>query len=316
MLNLMLSSNFNRKGKSKMKRFNSSKKRLVLSGFVMAFILAGARITKADYTFGEPVNLGPMINSSTSDLCTDVSPDGLSLFFVSARSGGYGGELGDLWMTRRPAMSESWGQPVNLGPIVNGSSSENGPCLSADGSVLYYSSDRPGGVKAGALQLDGIDDYVNAEFVQDPVDGPFSIFDWINSSVPGGVVLSQVDGIDGSGETWLGTESSEGKLMAGLIPPQAGRIAPLPLISESVVTDGQWHNVGFVWDGSYRSLYVDGSEVAKDTAAQNPLQSATGGLYVGTGKKLEAGNFFSGLIDDVRIYNVALTADNIEAFAR
>lgn len=95
--------------------------------------------------WGVAENLGYLINSSTAELCTDVSPDGLSLIFVSARAGGYGGSLGDLWLTRRPSISGPWGPPVNLGPVVNGSSSENGPCLSADGSMLYFSSERSGG---------------------------------------------------------------------------------------------------------------------------------------------------------------------------
>jgi len=160
-----------------------------------------------------------------------------------------------------------------------------------------------GGVKGGALQLDGIEDYISTDFVLDPADGPFSVFAWVNSSVPGGVVISQLDGIGGSGETWLGTEAASGKLMTGLVAPPVGRFVPKPLISESVITDGQWHNIGFVWDGTHRSLYVDGIEVAKDAAAQNPLKSATGCLYIGTGKNLGAGTFFSGLIDEVRIYN-------------
>jgi hypothetical protein len=160
-----------------------------------------------------------------------------------------------------------------------------------------------GGVKGGALQLDGIDDYISTDFVLNPADGPFSVFAWVNSSVPGGVIISQLDGIGGSGETWLGTEAVSGKLMTGLVAPPVGRFVPKPLISESVITDGQWHNIGFVWDGTYRSLYVDGVEVAKDAAAQNPLKSATGGLYIGSGKNLEAGTFFSGLIDDIRTYN-------------
>jgi len=46
------------------------------------------------------------------------------------------------------------------------------------------------------------------------------------------------------------------------------------------------------------------------------LKPATGGLCIGTGKNLEAGTFFWGLIDDVRIYNVVLTAVQIESLAR
>jgi len=39
----------------------------------------------------------------------------------------------------------TFGEPVNLGPIVNGSDDENGPVLSVDGSTLYFSSNLNGG---------------------------------------------------------------------------------------------------------------------------------------------------------------------------
>jgi hypothetical protein len=176
-----------------------------------------------------------------------------------------------------------------------------------DGIVYGDSFWQPeGGVKGGALQLDGIKDYISTDFVLNPVDGPFSVFAWINSIVPGGVIISQLDGIGGSGETWLGTEPASGKLMTGLVAPAVGRFIPQPLVSESIITDSQWHCVAFVWDGMYRSLYVDGIEVAKDATAQNPPKSATGGLYIGAGKDLGAGTYWSGLIDDVRIYNRAV----------
>jgi hypothetical protein len=61
------------------------------------------------------------------------------------------------------------------------------------------------------------------------------------------------------------------------------------------------------WDGTNRKLYVDGVEVAKDTDTQANLASSDGGLYIGAGKALEAGSFWSGLIDDVRIYDRAVT---------
>jgi hypothetical protein len=63
--------------------------------------------------------------------------------------------------------------------------------------------------------------------------------------------------------------------------------------------------VGLTWDGSNRILYVDDLEVAKDTQAQ--LGGSSEGLYIGAGKNLESGSFFSGLIDDVRIYDRAVT---------
>ncbi|MBN2592942.1 MAG: hypothetical protein JXA81_05485 [Sedimentisphaerales bacterium] len=172
-----------------------------------------------------------------------------------------------------------------------------------------------GGKKDGAMTFDGIDDYVEAGFVLDPAGGTFSVLAWIQGGSSGQVILSQTDGT-GSGETWLGTTASEGNLMTGLVPPQVGRSAVFPLESQSLITDGQWHHVGFVWDGEYRILYVDGTEVAKDAMVQKPLKSATGGMIIGAGKNLEAGNFFSGLIDDVCIYNMALTAEQITALAQ
>jgi parallel beta-helix repeat protein len=169
-----------------------------------------------------------------------------------------------------------------------------------------------GGKIAGALQFDGIDDYASSDFVLDPANGPFSVFAWIKGGTAGQTVISQADGT-GSGEPWLGADASLGRVMTGLVAPPAGRFVPQPLVSEFVITDGQWHHIGFVWDGSYRILYADGAEVAEDTAAQNPLKSADGGLYIGAGKTLEAGTFFTGMVDDVRIYNIALTADEVEA---
>ena len=119
------------------------------------------------------------------------------------------------------------------------------------------------------------------------------------------------------GDTWLGITALDGSLMTGLVPPPIGRFLPQPLESQSVVTDGQWHHVGFVWDGSYRSLYVDGIEVVKDTNILiQPLMSSNGDLYIGTSKNLEAGTFFSGLIDDVRIYDKTLTAEQIQTMAQ
>jgi hypothetical protein len=59
----------------------------------------------------------------------------------------------------------------------------------------------------------------------------------------------------------------------------AGRgAAPLP--PGTVITDNQWHRVGFTWDGAYRALYVDDVEVSKDTGPQD-VTGADGGLHIG-----------------------------------
>jgi hypothetical protein len=75
-------------------------------------------------------------------------------------------------------------------------------------------------------------------------------------------------------------------------------------MSDAVVADGNWHRVGLVWDGANRSLYVDDILVATDT--QSKLVGSGGGLNIGCDKNLSPGSFWSGMIDDVRIYNRAV----------
>ena len=77
------------------------------------------------------------------------------------------------------------------------------------------------------------------------------------------------------------------------------------LLSQTVITDGNWHRIGLVWDGSFRTLYVDGVAVAEDT--QDVLGGSYSGIYIGTGKDTTAGTYWSGLIDEVRIYNRAVS---------
>ena len=163
---------------------------------------------------------------------------------------------------------------------------------------------------AGALLFDGIDDYVSTDFVLNPAENRFSLFAWIKNGAPGQVILSQ-----GDGANWLSADP-EGRLMTELIPPKPSRSTSVlpPLISEAIITDTDWHRVGFVWDGSHRTLYVDGVMVAEDT--QSALASSNNSMYIGVSKGMELGTFWSGLIDDVRIYNVALSAEEIAIFAQ
>jgi len=66
-------------------------------------------------------------------------------------------------------------------------------------------------------------------------------------------------------------------------------------------------------DGS-PSISADGMRVASDAQGVE-LPYSDGGMYFGTEKNLDATSFFSGLIDDVRIYNQMLNAEEIEALA-
>ena len=72
-----------------------------------------------------------------------LSADGKTLIFSSSRAGGYG--VTDLYISRKD-LYDQWGEPENLGPLINSEFSEYSPFLSQDGRTLYFSSDRPGGL--------------------------------------------------------------------------------------------------------------------------------------------------------------------------
>ena len=62
--------------------------------------------------------------------------------------------------------------------------------------------------------------------------------------------------------------------------------------------------MGLTWDGTGRTLYVDGTAVATDKPAGSVNSMA--GLNIGVGRNLDAGTYWAGLIDDVRIYGLAV----------
>jgi hypothetical protein len=78
------------------------------------------------------------------------------------------------------------------------------------------------------------------------------------------------------------------------------------------VNDGQWHHVAAVYDGSNRLIYVDG---ALDVSASASGLISQNSYPVCLGQTANApGNYaFDGLIDEVSIYNRALSASEIRA---
>mgnify|MGYP003931722007 CR=1 FL=1 len=140
----------------------------------------------------------------------------------------------------------------------------------------------------GALELTGTT-FIMASFVLNPADGPFSALAWVKGGQPGQGIITQQDGVD-----WLYVDAAEGKLATEL-----GR----SVCSQTVITDGDWHRVGVTWDGSACLLYV--GDVLEAESTEDGLASSTDGVVIGC-RKTMAGTFFTGLIDDVRIYNRAV----------
>ncbi len=143
----------------------------------------------------------------------------------------------------------------------------------------------------GALQLDGADDYIQTPYILDPGHGPLTALLWIKGGAPGQVILSQENGAN-----WLMIDT-EGRVATEFKLPGIS----MPFVSGAVITDGDWHRMGVVWDGTHRMLYVDGVQVLNESGIR--FRPSQGGLHIGASSDLEPGTFWSGMIDDVRIYD-------------
>jgi outer membrane protein OmpA-like peptidoglycan-associated protein/Tol biopolymer transport system component len=107
-----------------------------------------------------PVNLGPKVNSTTWDSQPSIAPDGKTIYFSSARSGGKGGM--DIWKTMISESGE-WSVPINLGDSINTSKNESSPFMHSDNQTLYFTSN-------GWTGMGGIDIYYSKK----NDDGKFS----------------------------------------------------------------------------------------------------------------------------------------------
>jgi Tol biopolymer transport system component len=136
--------------------------------------------------WGEPTNLGTTVNSSTEDATPSISPDGLSLFFHSTRSGGYGAV--DIWVTKRATLDDPWQEPVNLGPAVNTLDIEATPGISADMLTLFFASIRPGGYGYSDIWM------TSRATVDDPWEPPVNLGAVVNSSYREGGPNISMDG--------------------------------------------------------------------------------------------------------------------------
>jgi len=163
------------------------------------------------------------------------------------------------------------------------------------------------GKSGKALEFDGVDDFV---FVRDnPVldlTDELTLMAWVNAyNIPasgerklvykGDAYLIKVRASKLSGDVhvngWIGSLYDS---------------KPTPL--------REWHHVAITYDGKAEHLYVDGVETDSKPRA-GKISVTNKHLSIGAIKKTDTSNpydFFNGIIDEIRIYNRALTADEIQ----
>jgi hypothetical protein len=205
--------------------------------------------------------------------------------------------LVDHWFPAETGLVAHWTFDETEGSIAHDSAGDYGANVMGDPAWLP-----DGGMVDGALKLDGIGDYVDTPYAIKHGES-FSIFTWVKGGAPNQVIISE-SGMYGT--FLLQADYMVGNLMTGLYC-----FMDHFLFSEANIIDGQWHRVGLVWnaDALSRTLYFDDAIVASDTASQGSYITESG-LYIGASWGLDTHKnyYWDGLIDDVQIYERAVTS--------
>jgi len=96
----------------------------------------------SDGVWTSSINAGYPLNTDSNEGAQTLSSNGTYMYFTACeRQGGMGSC--DLYFSA--FRGDRWTMPYNLGSPVNSSSWESTPSISADGNLLFFSSNRPGG---------------------------------------------------------------------------------------------------------------------------------------------------------------------------
>ena len=158
----------------------------------------------------------------------------------------------------------------------------------------------------GALSFDGTDDRVSLSAINALKGRSASISAWINASSVADQydpIVTQYDSSSGDGYYLC---LNYGKPTLYLGSPEAQ--------DSSAITTSTWYHLVGVYNGIELRIYVDGNlENSVDEEDDEDVLNQTGvdhNAYIGWSG---TGSYFNGLIDDVRVYNYALSENEIVA---
>lgn len=158
-----------------------------------------------------------------------------------------------------------------------------------------------GGKSGGALKFDGDGDYVKI-INERPFDttSQITVAAWVNIAS----VNAEWTAIVTKGDSaWrLSTESSNPVFHFAVN-------SSTWLNAQKRVESGQWHHVAGVYDGKQMRIYIDGRMDASKPW-DGGIEINNQPVYIGENAE-QPGRFWHGLIDDVRVYNYALSESDI-----
>jgi hypothetical protein len=177
----------------------------------------------------------------------------------------------------------------------------SGAYISLETAESYSYEDRSG--FDYALSLDGETQYVDVPLSAElnPAEMSFTAETWFKvDNLPGNDqhIIEQLDN-SGTGRTWLGVDDN-GQIFTNL----GGSI----LSSNTVVNTKTWYHAAVTYDNSTVRLYLNGKLESFDSRT---IESNKGDLVLGINKDLE-NNLFDGALDETRIWNEALSKEDIQ----
>ncbi len=204
---------------------------------------------------------------------------------------------GDVWSFNTGKLVGWWKFDESTGTTAYDSSG-NGNNGTLKGNPVW----RPtGGVSGGAIELSGKGDYVEiSNEANFDINEQITVSAWVNiTDVP-----QEWTGIVTKGDSaWrLSTSFAQNVFHFGVS-------SSAYLNGQASVDSGQWHNVVCVYDGQKMSIYVDG-KIDFSRPWTGPIGTNDFPVCIGENIELK-GRCFHGLIDDVRIYNYALSHEEV-----
>ena len=152
------------------------------------------------------------------------------------------------------------------------------------------------------MDFNGTDNYISlGNNILDTSGDSFTMSAWIksNKTTRQTIISEYQNGVCGEFTFWL-------DISTGIPVFHDG--SGLYSYGNTSVNDGQWHYVTFVSDISNSYIYVDGKLDALNSDVNWQNHSSSVDVRIGS---TVSGDYFNGLIDDVRIYNYARNQEQI-----
>ncbi|MFI6354456.1 exo-alpha-sialidase [Streptomyces sp. NPDC050743] len=166
------------------------------------------------------------------------------------------------------------------------------------------------GVFGGALRFDGTDDAVRLPFRTELPLGTkdFTASLWFRyTATTGEQPLLWMGGIGTTQpQVWLRGEPANHRIQ-GLITVRDGAIAPQTTFvrTDAAYNDGQWHHLVLRRGDGRLTLFVDGTQWSVADIPGSVSRNSPFGVHIG--QRMDSRAFFTGAIDEVHVWDRALT---------